>query len=96
MPKTSSVAFTMTTIANTPLRIALENERRVAISIKNISDTDIFYGFDQAVATSGRSQGWTISKNGGSIRDEDSKDEIWVICTAGDKKFHVIEVTKVE
>ena len=96
MPKTSSRVFTITTKANAAIRILPENPGRVVWSAMNLSDTEIFFGYDKGVATSGRTRGWRIAPSYGSVEDEHSKDEIFIICTAGNKDLTVQEVTKVE
>ena len=96
MPKTKSSAFTVTTKANVPIKVLNENPRRRVFDILNLGDTEIFLGYDQSVATSGRMKGKRIAGSYGSYEDEFAKDEIWIICTAADKEVTVSEVTEVE
>ena len=95
VPRTISNVFTVTTVANKAIKVLGENEKRVVWSALNLSDTAIFFGYNQSVATSGRLQGWRIAPGYGSVEDEHSKDEIWLICTAGDKSITVQEITEV-
>ena len=96
MPETSSRVFTITTRANAAIRVLSGNPGRVVWPALNLSDTEMFFGYDKGVATSGRMKGWRIAPSYGSVEDEHSKDEIFIICAASDKELTVQEVTKVE
>jgi len=96
MVRTQSVVFTVRTIANVAIRILPANEHRAVWSAMNWSDTDIYWGYSQAVSLTGREKGWRIPANGGSVEDEHALDEVFIISTADGKELTVQEVTKVE
>lgn len=96
MPRTKSNVFAVLTVADTPVRALQENPKRICWSAVNTSDTDVFFGHDQNVSTTGRTKGWPIRANYGAIEDEFSKDEVWIICAASDKEVIIQEVTEAE
>ncbi|MBW2560138.1 MAG: hypothetical protein JRE40_04690 [Deltaproteobacteria bacterium] len=80
--------------ANTPTRILPANDDRIVWSAINLSDTEIFFGYDKNVAVAGGSKGWRIAPGYGSVEDEHSRDDVYVITAGADKELTVQEVTK--
>lgn len=93
-PETESKAWTITTTANTAVKVLEGNDDRIVWSAINISDTDVYFGYDDLVATSGDRKGVLVAANGGSIEDEHSKDDVYVICTASGKEVNMVETAK--
>lgn len=93
--RSSATVFTIKT-KTTPIRALGRNPNRVVWSALNTSDTNILFGYDDTVATSGRAKGWTIYSGGGSVEDEHSKSDVYIICSTADKSITFQEVTEVE
>jgi hypothetical protein len=87
------VVFTLTTIANQPLKVLPKNPKRAVWSALNYSDSDVYYGHDQSVTTTGRTKGWRIPAAGGSVEDEYHRGEVWLICEYDGKEVTIEEVT---
>lgn len=92
---TSSSVFTVTT-KTTPIMALPRNNKRIVWSAINISDTTIYYGYDDQVATSGRTKGWLIPASNSKVEDEHAKDSVYIICGTAGKEITFQEVTEVE
>jgi hypothetical protein len=71
--------WTTTIPANKPTKILMATKNRIAFTIFNDSNYDVYLGFDAGVATSGNKKGVRISKSGGSFEEKDHKGTIYII-----------------
>jgi hypothetical protein len=83
-------------VGTTPTRIAVANENRRFLTIKNDDSTNaIYYGENQNVATSGFHQGIKVSAGGQGVQEEYWTGEVWAISSSATSvsvwETHLIE-----
>ncbi len=81
MPQ-SGQSFQVTTPASKAIRVLNVNPDRIEFSLKDLGSTDIYYGFDQDVSSSGAKGGWLVGNSQGSRSNDKWKGEVWIYCTA--------------
>jgi len=96
MVETYARAVTFKTKANVAIKVLPRNPRRIVWSALNLSDTEMFFGYDQSLTGIGRPKGWRIAPGYGSVEDQHAKDDVFIWCAAGGKEITIQEVTSVE
>lgn len=71
--------WTTTLPANKPMRVLGGTKSRIAFTLFNDSNYDVYIGFGPGVAVSGASKGVKLGKSGGSFQENDHKGEVYVI-----------------
>ena len=69
----------MTLPANTAVRVLGKTPNRIAWTLKNDSEQDVYWGMNPATATSGFHGGIKISCGGDSFMEEHYKGDVYII-----------------
>ena len=71
--------FRQTLPANLAVRVLGKSKNRIAWTLKNDSDHDVYWGMNPATATSGFHGGLKVASGGDSFMEEHYKGDVFVI-----------------